>query len=177
MRSKIYESINSDFKVLDLRKEYKGYNEEIPYAIVTDLSEKELIANCGDEIKDFQPYVILTRKMYKAMRISFLNDERERLRDLLYHDAFAMESATALIDELSNPVRICESLYTMDEIFKRLNSLPDHEGSRVYRHYVVGFTIREIAEQDGVNKSAIYQSIYVAMPKVHDIFVELGVVA
>jgi len=177
MNSRIYVSENNDFKVLDLRKEYKNYAEDIPFAIVTDLDEEDLIDEYGDVIDTFYPYVLLTNDMYQAMRESFLNDDRERKRDLLFHDAFAMEVGSLLIDEMANPVRICESLFNMEELFKKMRELPDHEGSRVYRHYVVGLTIREIAEQDGVFWTAIYQSINVAKPKVHRFFVELGVAA
>lgn len=177
MHSKIYVSADNVFKVLDLRKEYKDYSEDIPYAIVTDLDEEDLIDEYGDVIDGFYPYVLLTNDMYQAMRESFLNDDRERKRDYLFHDAFAMEVGSYLIDEMVNPVRICESLFNMDELFRRMRELPDHQGSRVYRHYVVGFSIREIAEQDDVYWTAIYQSIHVAKPKIHDIFVELGVAA
>ncbi len=177
MHSKIYVSENNDFKVLDLRKEYKNYTEDIPFAIVTDLDEEDLIDEYGDVIDSFYPYVLLTNDMYEAMRDSFLNDERERLRDILFHDAFAMESAMELIDEYSNPVRICESIFNLEELFKKMRQFPDNEGSRIYKRYVIGYTAREIAQQEGVSHWSVHASIFRAKPKVREIFVALGVAA
>ena len=177
MKSLIYVSDNNDIKIIDLRKEYSGYNEDIPYAIVTNLSENELAEKLGDDIEQYSPYIILTRAMYKAMRNSFLNDERERLRNIKYHDAFALDAAMCLVDEFANPVFICESLYTLDCIYKRMRELPGDIGPRVFKKYVFGFTAREIAVQEGTSYAEVRKCIFRAKPDIHDIFVEMGVVA
>lgn len=177
MQSKIYVSDNNDFKVLDLRKEYKNYSDDIPFAIVTDMDEENLIDEYGDVLDTFYPYVILSTKMYQAMRESFLNDDRERKRDILFHDAFAIDVDSFLIDELSNPVRICESLFTMNAIFAEMEKLPERAGFFIYQKYIVGYSSREIAEQEGITKWAVWKSILRAKPAVLRIFVEQGVAA
>ena len=177
MNSIIYETEDRTIKVIDLRKEYTDYKEDIPYAIVTNLSEEKLKEVLGNELKQYSPYVILSRAMYKAMRNSFLNDERERLRNIKYHDAFALDAAMCLVNELADPALICESLYTMDCILNKIRELPKKVGPRVYKRYVVGFTIKEIAEQESTNIWVILKSIERAMPDIHDIFVEMEVVA
>lgn len=177
MHSKIYVSENNEFKVLDLRKEYKNYTEDIPFAIVTDMDEEDLIDEYGDVIDTFYPYVLLTNEMYQAMRESFINDDRERKRDLLFHDAFAIDVDSFLIDELSNPVRICESIFTMNAILKEMKKLPENAGFYIYQKYIVGYSSREIAEQEGITKWAVWKSIMRAKPAVLRIFVEQGVAA
>lgn len=177
MRSIIYETEDRTIKVIDLSKEYPEYKDGIPYAIVTNLSEDELVEKFGDEIEQYSPYVILTRAMYKAMRNSFLNDERERLRNIKYHDAFALDAALCLVNEFADPALICESLYTMDCIFKRIKELPRDTGPRVYKKYVIGFTTREIAAQEGTTFEEVRKCIFRAKPALRNIFVEMEVVA
>ena len=111
------------------------------------------------------------------MRESFLNDDRERKRDILFHDAFAIDVDSFLIDELSNPVRICESLFTMNAIFAEMEKLPERAGFFIYQKYIVGYSSREIAEQEGITKWAVWKSILRAKPKVLRIFIEQGVAA
>lgn len=166
-----------EYRIIDLATEYPGYHDDIPYAIVTELSEEEFNSAFGEETKTYRPCIFLSKEMYAAFVGSRLCDERERLRDIFYHEALPLESMFTLVDEMASPVRICESLFTIEEIFRLMKSLPDHQGSRIYRHCVVGYTVKEIADQDGVIGSAIYQSITIGLPKVHDIFVKLGVVA
>ena len=167
-----------EYVIINLETEYHGYTGDIPYAIVTDLSEKEFLANFGEETKSFRPCIFLTGKMYSAFLDYDKNEHREHTREGDYHDAFAFESsALLLVDEMANPARICESKFTLACIFKKLRALPDNEGSRIYKRYVIGYTAREIAQQEGVSHWSVRASIVRAKPKVHDIFVELGVAA
>ena len=177
MNSIIYESENKDFQIIDLKKEYTDYKEDIRFAIVTDLSEDKLHEDYEDVINDYCPFVIITFAMCEAMEDTFLNDDRERFRDRAHHDAFALEEAMFLIDELSNPVRISESRYNMSVIFARMSELPNNAGRRLYKNYVIGFSIREIAEQEKASYWEVVKCIYRAKPELRQVFVELGVVA
>lgn len=167
-----------EYTIIDLAAEYPGYRDDIPYAIVTELSEDEFEAAFGKEIEMYRPFVILTKDMYKAIVMSGLNNERERWRDIMLHDPFALESsALLLVDEMSSPARICESIFTMECIFAKMRKLPNSAGIRIYKRYVIGYSSREIAEQEGTTFDEVRKCIYRAKPEVHDIFVELGVVA
>jgi hypothetical protein len=177
MRSIIYESDNNDFQIIDLKKEYRGYREDIRYAIVTDLSEAELHKIYEDVIGEYSPFIIITVEMLCAMEESFANDERERWRDRYLHDVLSVEAAMFLVDELSNPVRISESVFNMEIIIARMKELPNNAGKRMYKKYIIGFTAREIAKQEGISFEEVRKSIYRAKPELHKVFVELGVVA
>ena len=95
----------------------------------------------------------------------------------MFHDSFAFDVDSFLIDELSNPVRICESLFTMNAIFAEMEKLPERAGFFIYQKYIVGYSSREIAEQEGITKWAVWKSILRAKPAVLRIFVEQGVAA
>ena len=77
----------------------------------------------------------------------------------MFHDSFAFDVDSFLIDELSNPVRICESLFTMNAIFAEMEKLPERAGFFIYQKYIVGYSSKEIAEQEGVTKWAV-RSVY-----------------
>ena len=111
-----------EYVIINLATEYHGYTGDISYAIVTDLSEKEFLANFGEETKSFRPCIYLTGKMYSAFHDYDKNEHREHTREGDYHDAFAFESsALLLVDEMANPARICESKFTLACIFKKLH--------------------------------------------------------
>lgn len=176
MNSLIYASEYNKVRVIDLNKEYDCSNLEIPYAIVTDLLEVCLKRAYPNVIKKYRPYVLLTVEMYEAMYDSQKNDHREHFREGNLHDSLSLEAAMSLVDEFSSPVRICESLYTLDCIFKKMRELPHKIGPRVYKRYVIGFTVREIAEQENSNIWVVLKCLERALPDIHDIFVEEGVV-
>lgn len=177
MDSIIYVSPDNKFKVIDLNKEYNGNNKETPYAIVTDLLEVCLHRAYGSVVKQYSPFVLLTDEMFEAMHDSYKNDHREHMRESLFHDTLSLDAAVFLVDEYSNPVRISESLYTMDCLFKRMSKLANGAGPRIYKKYVIGFTSREIATQEGTTFDEVRKCIYRALPELHKIFVDLGVAA
>lgn len=177
MRSIIYESDNNDFQIIDLKKEYRGYRDDTRYAIVTDLPEAVLHRDYEDIISEYCPFIILTVEMLNAMEESFSNDERERWRDRYLHDALSLEAAMLLVDELSNPVRISESVFNMEIIIARMKELPNNAGVRMYKKYIIGFTSREIAKQEGTSFEEVRKSIFRAKPELRKVFIELGVVA
>ena len=165
-----------EYVIINLATEYHGYTGDIPYAIVTDLSEQEFMSLFGKETESFRPCVFLTGEMYSAIHDYDKNDHREHTREGDYHDVFALESyALLLVDEMSNPIRICESIFTMECIFERMRNLPENVGTRVYKKYVIGYTAKEIGEQEGLSKWAVWRSIERALPEIHEIFVDLGV--
>ena len=56
MTSIIYKSVNNDFQVIDLNKEYDGYTGSYPFAIATELSEEELNSRYANEISAYRPW-------------------------------------------------------------------------------------------------------------------------
>lgn len=170
MNSIIYISNNDDFLVIDLAKEYSNYNDSIPYAIVTDLSEEYLNTTYGDEIKEYTPFIILTQEMFEAMEESFINDERERARGYYYHTPTSAEDIDVPADEMSDPAFALEANETAMSIIKRMKSLPRTEGSRLYMKYVLGMEADEIARLEKVCPEAIRNSLRRGLAHVYQLF-------
>lgn len=175
---RIEKILNTGFIAIDLVEEYGGassYVGEKAYAIATNLSEEELLATFSNELQAYKPYLLITGEMYKAIKTLEYNDERERKREALYHDSFT-NADIYLIDEMSNPVQICESIQTLDYIFRKMKQLPDYQGTRLYKRYILGFTAREMAKEDGVSKRAIRKSLRFGKRSIYQVFVRCGVV-
>ena len=164
-------------EVIDLKKEYTGalpYTEEIKFAIVSDDKNEDELAAI-EELKSYRPFVVITSEMYDVIRKSNANDAREHKRDYLYHDAYAIEDERTPIDVLSDPAVITESSETYSHIIDEMKKLPGRQGQRMYQHYVLGFSLEEIAKAEGVSAVAVFRSIERAKKAMHKVFVESGV--
>ena len=66
------DALEKDFreecKVIDLQKEYMHYKEDIIWAIATDISEEELMQKYSTVIKQYEPFILLTKAQYMVMR-------------------------------------------------------------------------------------------------------------
>lgn len=180
MKNIVKISPNKEFMVIDLVKEYAGATAFVGtehYAIVTDLSEEDLFAAFSQELEPYKPFVIITQAMYEAIAENKTNDQLAKLRDRRYHEPLSVESMLHLIDEMSDPISICDSIHILEYLTEQMLKLPDHQGSRIYKRYVLGYTIKEIANKDGVSIMTVYKSISEARPSLYKLFVECGVVA
>lgn len=176
MLNSIISTFMKDCKVLNLAKEYEGYTGEEKYAIITDLSEEELNLCFKEELEKYRPYVILSTKMYAVILESNRNDEREHKRAYRSHDAFAIDDERAPSDASSDPAIIAESDDTYNHIIEEMMKLPGRQGQRLYQHYVLGYSIDEIAASEGITAASVYESLSRAKKAMHKVFVESGVI-
>lgn len=165
---------NETIEVIDLTHEYNGalpYTDNIKYAIVSDdKSEAELAA--VENLKAYIPFVVITSEMYKVMRDSNNNDSREHMREFLHHDVYAIEDDRVPTAPLSDPAAISESNETYKHIINEMLKLPGHQGRRMHQHYVLGLSVEEIAESEGVSTVSVYQSLQRAKKALHKVFEE-----
>ena len=54
------EQFKRECRIINLRYEYYGYAEEEKWAIVSELSENEIITKYPEEIKIYEPFVLLS---------------------------------------------------------------------------------------------------------------------
>ncbi len=170
---------NLSIKVIDLTKEYTGalpYTDNIKYAIVSDDKNEEELASI-EELKEFSPFVVITSEMYEVIKDSKNNDAREHMREFLYHDVYAIDDDRVPLASLSDPAAISESNDTYKHIIEEMLKLPGLQGRRMYQHYVLGLSVEEIADAEGVTAIAVYRSIKRAKKAMHKVFAESGVTA
>lgn len=161
--------------VVDLRKEYgPTYVRDCPYAIVSNHSKEDLIARFGKELELFNPFIVISPKVYEALKDSHKEEEKARVAGIA-HPSISIELAEAvLIDELESPPSICESEIALEIIIRDMMSLPNRQGSRMYKKYILGFSTKEIAGQEGLSMVSIRQSLRFARASMRETFAKLG---
>ncbi len=85
------EKFQSACKVINLRYEYEGYTGEEQWAIITELSEKELFEKYPDIISRYIPFVLLSVEQGKAVYEFRRNESKFYKRSLNNEDAFGYD--------------------------------------------------------------------------------------
>lgn len=153
-----------ELKLINLKYEYEEYTGKEEWAIITSLSEKELLEKYADIVKSHSPYILLTIEQGNAIDEYQRNEAKHRMRSIRKGHAFDINDGT--FEEHHPEVAVCEDLIeqidTQDKIRRLreiLNRLPEVQKRRLIKHFFYGKSSREIAKEEGVNYSAVDKSI------------------
>jgi len=144
------EEFNRECKTINLRFEYPNYTGSERYAIVTALSEKELLERYGDVIRRYySPYLLLSEEHNKAI-VEYQNIEAKyRMRNLRCGHAFDINDGEfeEHHPELAFEEDIVEKIDLKDNIEKLrriLKGLQEIQKRRIIAHFFYGKSFREI---------------------------------
>ena len=94
-----------------------------------------------------------------SVRYEAAYTERARYNKAYYSlDADDGIEYSACLHELT-PDEVLELKEQFCRLWNALNSLPETQGRRVDAHFILGMTYREIAQAEGVDKSAVRRSV------------------
>ena len=108
-------------------------------------------------------YIEVTDDVAEALRAS-VRYEAAYQRRLSRHKAqYSLDwedgiEYSACLRELT-PDEVLELKERFCRLWNALNSLPETQGRRVDAHFILGMTYREIAQAEGVDKSAVRRSV------------------
>lgn len=90
--------------------------------------------------------------------------ERNYIRRRFYNKAYYSLDADDGIEKdilfvSLTPYEICEHKMTAKQLHAAMASLPDKQRKRIYAHYILGISKLDIALAEGVNESAVRDSI------------------
>jgi len=176
------EEFRSECKVINLKYEYEGYTGEEQWAIITELSEKELFEKYPDIVSHYIPFVLLSIEQGKAIYEFKRNESKFYKRSLNNEDAFGYDDE--LIGVFHSEVvvpsfveqRITEEYeenryqLKMKLLDKALSSLTEKQYKYLIARYVTNKSAREIAKEEGVSHQAIEKHLNTAIKKVKKIF-------
>lgn len=172
----VTQDFDKDCRVIDLKYEYDGFTGETRYAIITDLSESELVLKYERYISGLRPYILLSREMgvpillywrneYKFAKryargdvnIAFNKDDEAIYSELSVMDEQSARSVVEAEDELRQKYRAyCNS---------KLLVLTDIQRRYFIDHYVNNKSLRQIAREEGKNYKTIYRQVRYALIK------------
>ena len=142
-------------------KRYPDWIGSEKYIVITDDAEKDLLEAFPDIMKELSPYVIVGRYFAK------MND------DMRYNDSKSAASSFSLdqIDDYENLSEgfvapdFSENLCNKDAISRALLCLTEIQKARVHRLFYANKTLKEIALEDGVSITSVFESISAALEK------------
>ena len=169
-----------DCKLINLRYEYTNYTGKEKRAGVTELTEKKLRKKYPDIIKRYTPFVLLSMAQGEVINESDRNDDKyekraKRTLDVYgYEDDISEQFHRELITPFADPFEQAEEeqleiekeqLRRMEiaKVRKVLEMMKPIQKERLCKVVLMGLSSRKIAQEEGVNYSAVDKSIAAAI--------------
>lgn len=169
-----------DCKLINLRYEYTNYTGKEKWAVVTELTEKELRKKYPDIIKRYTPFVLLSMAQGEVINEADRNDDKyekraKRTLDVYgYEDDISEQFHRELITPFVDPFEQAEEeqleiekeqLRRMEiaKVRKVLEMMKPIQKERLCKVVLLGLSSRKIAQEEGVNYSAVDKSIAAAI--------------
>lgn len=169
-----------DCKLINLRYEYTNYTGKEKWAVVTELTEKELRKKYPDIIKRYTPFVLLSMAQGEVINEADRNDDKYKKRakrtlDVYgYEDDISEQFHRELITPFADPFEQAEEerleiereqLRRMEiaKVRKVLAMMKPIQKERLCKVVLLGLSSRKIAQEEGVNYSAVDKSIAAAI--------------
>ena len=169
-----------DCKLINLRYEYTNYIGKEKWAVITELTEKELRKKYPDIIKRYTPFVLLSMAQGEVINEADRNDDKyekraKRTLDVYgYEDDISEQFHRELITPFADPFEQAEEeqleiekeqLRRMEiaKVRKVLEMMKPIQKERLCKVVLMGLSSRKIAQEEGVNYSAVDKSIAAAI--------------
>lgn len=169
-----------DCKLINLRYEYTNYTGKEKWAVVTELTEKELRKKYPDIVKRYTPFVLLSMAQGEVINEADRNDDKyekraKRTLDVYgYEDDISEQFHRELITPFADPFEQAEEEHLEIEkeqlrrmeiakVRKVLEMMKPIQKERLCKVVLMGLSSRKIAQEEGVNYSAVDKSIAAAI--------------
>lgn len=170
------------YKVINLKYEYEGYGGNEKWAIISELSEKELYGLYPDEMRRYSPFLLLSVEQGKAIADFKLNEDKYRKRSINNEDYFGYSEGLtenlhteAIVSDFVEQQENEEYCKMREELKQRLfdqaiASLTEKQRRHLLLRYVEGKTSVEIAREEGISEQAVRKNTQTAIRKFEKIF-------
>ncbi len=154
-------------KVINMKYEYNGYIGNEQWAIISELTEDEILEKYRPFVEEYIPFIVLT-PAFGEVRDEFRRNEKKfQMRASRSHDIFHFEDGAI---ELYHPELICDDFekqfFKSEEeqaLRNAIAQLKPIQRERLIKYYFEGKSSRQIAKEEGVNYSKIDNSISAAL--------------
>ena len=158
------------YKIFDLRKYYPDFVGANPIAVVSDLTEEELVVRCP-ELHSKAPFVYFSNKQWRQFRKAQhgygedkLRKSRDRYQDCYGYQEGISELHAVEIEEQDIMEEVVNRI-SLDRLREVLDMLPETQRRRILLHYS-GYTYAEIAAQENVNPTSVLRSVKHGIKKI-----------
>ena len=167
------EQFKCDCKVINLSYEYPGYTGEEKWAIITDLTEEELIEKYEEIISSYRPFIVLS-SMFGSVRADFIRNEdkfsKRAKRSISIFD-FSEETEEHHPEIAANDLEEeAISNETAEQVRDAIAQLKPIQRERLIKYFFEGKSLLQIAAEEGKSYSTVYESYQAALKKLKKIF-------
>lgn len=161
------------FKVINLSYEYPGYTGEEKWAIITDLTEEELIEKYEEIISSYRPFIVLS-SMFGSVRADFIRNEdkfsKRAKRSISIFD-FSEETEEYHPEIAANDLEEeAISNEMAEQVRDAIAQLKPIQRERLIKYFFEGKSLLQIAAEEGKSYSTVYESYQAALKKLKKIF-------
>lgn len=163
----IEEQFADECKVINLKYEYPGYIGNIKWAIISNLTEEEIIKKYFPLVCENIPFIVLSLDYGKERDTYRRNEKKYHMRAVRGHSFSIDDEFEAHHPEFASAD--CVDNVLLNEQYNRLwegiNSLDEKQRNRLISYFIYGRTFREIGKLEGVDHKAIVRSVEAAIKK------------
>lgn len=170
--SALDEQFKNDCEVINLKYEYPGYTGTERWAIITDLSKRELNKRYAEQVVPYKPFIVLSASFGNVRDDYRRNEKKHEMRVLRHGHAFDFSEET---EEHHSEIATSnvEDEYLREETYAELRvaimALEDTQKKRIIKYFFDGKTYKQIAEEEGVSFQAVAKSIDNAVKKLSNL--------
>ena len=153
------EQFNNDCKIIEFKYEYPGYTDDIPFGIITALTEEELKGKYGEILNAYRPFILLDTS-YGEVRADYIrnqdkhNKRQGRRGSYFEYDAYTEHCHCELLCGGFEDDSITK--YALQAAIAKLTPIQQED---VISFFILGMSVKEIAQKRGVTPQAISISI------------------
>lgn len=178
------EEFAAECKVINLRYEYEGYTGSEKWAIISELTEMELLEKYPNEVKKYLPFVLLSVEQGKVIREFNQNEDKFRKRQNNNEDAFGYDDdvterfhSEVVVPDFVEQQEMDEYYQVREEqkmqlLMQAISTLTEKQYKYLVMRYITGKSAKEIAAEEGVTHQAIEKHINSAKKKFEKVFEE-----
>ena len=166
--SDFIKEFENDCKIIDLQKEYPQYQGMVKYAVISKLTEDELVQRYGQVLVQYQPYFVLSNDIGDVFHKYWKNENKYRMRYIRNTDGQGYREGTTeqYISELKD--KFSEEQILSEYVKSLLERLTPLEQERLIKRFYQERTLQDIADDYGCSARAIKYSIDFAIKKLKE---------
>lgn len=177
------EEFKNECKLINLKYEYgKEYTGKEEWAVITELSEKELFEKYPEQLREYLPFILLSIEQGKAITEFNQNEDKFHKRSKNNGDAYGYDDD---LTERFHPEAIEPDFiekqeldeYEFNHYQKKMKliemavaSLTEKQHKYLVARFVDGKSAREIAKEEGVSHQVIDRHLIAAIKKFEKVF-------
>lgn len=165
-----YEEFKSICKFFICEEEYPGWTGTEKAAVITELSEEELVIRFPKIMEELSPFLLMTPKHGEVIQESHRNNNKFKMRGIRSESSFGFDEDTSECHEEATEENFEENLLISLLLQEGLAVLTQTQRQRVSDHYLHYMSFREIAELQSADPSSIRESVIAGIEKMRKHF-------